>query len=112
MNGSSINDEGASAMANYIAQTETLQILDFHASGISENGMEMIVNALKINTSIKLINLRSTNVTVCIGNSLLDLVENHNFTIMQMNIVDRTGCVQGVKPSVEVEQKIHEQIRL
>lgn len=110
MSGGYIEDQGAMAMASYIAETENLQVLDFHFSRVTENGMRLIINALKINKSIMLINLRSNTVTPAIGEELLDLVINHNHTIRQMCLVQRTSFPADPKPSVELEKAIHAQI--
>jgi len=87
INGSYIDDVGAKSLANFIRTTDTLKVLDIHYSHVSEQGMQDLIDALKTNTSITHLNIRST--------------------VRQIGIVQRTSFPMSWKPSVEAEQQLH-----
>jgi len=107
INGSYIDDVGAKSLANFIRTTDTLKVLDIHYSHVSEQGMQDLIDALKTNTSITHLNIRSNALTEILFNNLLELFEKYNHTVRQIGIVQRTSFPMSWKPSVEAEQQLH-----
>jgi hypothetical protein len=110
LNGGYIDDAGVEALANFIKTSTTLKVLDIHYSRVSEKGMQYLIDALKVNTSLIQLNVRSNALTPILFQNMMELFDKYNFSVRQLCIVQRTSFPADWKPSVEDEIKLHDLI--
>ncbi len=110
INGGYLDDAGVNALADYIKTSTTLKVLDIHYSHVSEQGMQYLIDALKVNTSIIQLNVRSNGLTLILFQNLMELFDKYNFSVRAICIVQRVSLPYAWQPSVADEIKLHDLI--
>lgn len=80
------NDD-ASALANALHQNHHLQELCFQDGELGDEGFAKIITALRNNDSVTVLDFEGNHITDAAATSLLDLLLNHNYSIMSVNLL-------------------------
>lgn len=108
-NNSYIDDTGAILLANFLRINTSLRVLDLHFSQISEDGLLAIVDALKSNDSLEYLNIRANKITDKVLNSLCLTLKQDNTCLRQIELTqNRDPSEQALNK--DLLKKVYDQL--